>query len=66
MVCLPLQPVEQAKQEWYIRAVNDLRPDLIALTGDFIASSVHFIPACATALEKPQVREDVFACLGRR
>jgi predicted MPP superfamily phosphohydrolase len=50
--------------EWYVRAVNDLHPDLIALTGDFIASSAHFIPACAAALEKLQAQIGVFACLG--
>jgi predicted MPP superfamily phosphohydrolase len=56
--------MKQAKLEWYVRAVNDLHPDLIALTGDFIGSSAHFIPACAAALEKLQAREGVFACLG--
>jgi predicted MPP superfamily phosphohydrolase len=56
--------MKQAKLEWYVRAVNDLEPDLIALTGDFISSSAHFIPACAAALEKLEAREGVFACLG--
>ncbi len=56
--------MKQAKLEWYVRAVNDLAPDVIALTGDFIASSAHFIPACAAALEKLAAREGVFACLG--
>jgi predicted MPP superfamily phosphohydrolase len=56
--------MKQTELEWYVRAVNDLRPDLIALTGDFIASSAHFIPACAAALEKLQARIGVFACLG--
>jgi uncharacterized protein len=56
--------MKQTKLEWYVRAVNDLDPDLIALTGDFIASSAHFIPACATALEKLEARDGVFACLG--
>jgi predicted MPP superfamily phosphohydrolase len=56
--------MRQAKLEWYVQAVNDLDPDLVALTGDFIASSAHFIPACATALEKLEARNGVFACLG--
>ena len=56
--------MKQAKLEWYVRAVNDLEPDIIALTGDFIASSAHFIPACAAALEKLEARDGVFACLG--
>jgi predicted MPP superfamily phosphohydrolase len=56
--------MKQAKLEWYVRAVNDLDPDIIALTGDFIASSAQFIPACAAALEKLEARDGVFACLG--
>jgi hypothetical protein len=56
--------MKQAKLEWYVRAVNDLHPDIVALTGDFIGSSPHFIPACATALEKLDARHGVFACLG--
>jgi uncharacterized protein len=56
--------MKQAKLEWYVRAVNDLAPDIIALTGDFIASSAQFIPACAAALEKLEARDGVFACLG--
>jgi uncharacterized protein len=56
--------MKQAKLEWYVRAVNDLHPDIVALTGDFIGSSPHFIPACAAALEKLEARDGVFACLG--
>jgi uncharacterized protein len=56
--------MKQAKLEWYVRAVNDLHPDIVALTGDFIGSSAHFIPACAAALEKLDARHGVFACLG--
>jgi uncharacterized protein len=56
--------MNQAKLEWYVRATNDLSPDIVALTGDFIGSSPHFIRACATALEKLEARHGVFACLG--
>jgi predicted MPP superfamily phosphohydrolase len=56
--------MKQAKLEWYVRAVNDLRPNIIALTGDFIGSSPHFIPACAAALEKLDAQDGVYACLG--
>jgi predicted MPP superfamily phosphohydrolase len=56
--------MKQAKLEWYVRAVNDLHPDIVALTGDFIGSSPHFIPACAAALEKLVARHGVFGCLG--
>ncbi|HSF32387.1 MAG TPA: metallophosphoesterase [Candidatus Tectomicrobia bacterium] len=56
--------MKQAKLEWYVRATNDLSPDIVALTGDFIGSSPHFIRACAAALEKLEARHGVFACLG--
>lgn len=56
--------MRQEKLERYMRVVNELKPDLIALTRDFIGSSPQFIPACAAALEKLDAREGVFACLG--
>jgi predicted MPP superfamily phosphohydrolase len=56
--------MKQEKLERYVRVVNELKPDLVALTGDFIGSSPQFIPACAAALEKLEAREGVFACLG--
>lgn len=36
--------MKQDKLERYVHVVNDLRPDIVALTGDFIGSSPHFIP----------------------
>ncbi len=56
--------LKQDKLERYVRVVNDLKPDLVALTGDFIGSSPEFIPACATVLRKLDAKEGVFACLG--
>jgi predicted MPP superfamily phosphohydrolase len=56
--------MKQDKLERYVQVVNGLKPDLVALTGDFIGSSPEFIPACAMALEKLEAREGVFACLG--
>jgi predicted MPP superfamily phosphohydrolase len=56
--------MRQDKLERYVRLVNELRPDLVALTGDFIGSSPQFIPACAAALEKLEAKAGVFACLG--
>jgi hypothetical protein len=56
--------LKREKLERYVRVVNELRPDVVALTGDFIGSSPQFIPACAAALEKLEAREGVFACLG--
>jgi predicted MPP superfamily phosphohydrolase len=56
--------MKQDKLERYVHVVNDLQPDIVALTGDFIGSSPHFIPACAAALGKIEAREGLFACLG--
>jgi uncharacterized protein len=56
--------MKQDKLERYVRVVNERRPDLVVLTGDFIGSSPQFIPVCAAALEKLEAREGVFACLG--
>jgi len=52
--------------------VNDLRPDLIALTGDFISvpwfgdstSEVHYAEPCAQVLKKLQAPHGVWAVLG--
>jgi predicted MPP superfamily phosphohydrolase len=56
--------MKQDKLERYVRVVNELKPDLVALTGDFIGSSPQFIRPCATALGKLNAKHGVFACLG--
>lgn len=56
--------LKQDKLERYVRVVNELKPDLVALTGDFIGSSSQFIRPCATALARLNAKHGVFACLG--
>jgi predicted MPP superfamily phosphohydrolase len=48
----------------YVEAANQLKPDLIALTGDFIASSRDEVEPCVTTLAKLKARYGVFACIG--
>jgi predicted MPP superfamily phosphohydrolase len=48
----------------YVRAVNRLDPDLIALTGDFIAGAEDEVAPCVEALAGLTSRYGIFACLG--
>jgi uncharacterized protein len=43
---------------------NELRPDLIALTGDYVSHSRDYIDGCAQALGMLRARHGVFAVLG--
>jgi len=44
--------------------VNELAPDLIVLTGDFVAGQAHFAPSCARALAQLAAPHGVWAVLG--
>lgn len=46
------------------RRVNDLQPDLVVLTGDYISHSKDFIAGCARALGTLRANHGVFAVLG--
>ena len=46
------------------RRANELKPDMIALTGDYVTHSSNFIPPCARALGTLQAPHGVFAVLG--
>jgi len=48
----------------WIAAVNQLRPDLVAVTGDLIASGDAFVPVVASALGQLRAPHGVFACMG--
>ena len=48
----------------WIAAVNRLRPDLVAVTGDLIASGDAFVPVVASALGQLRAPHGVFACMG--
>lgn len=47
-----------------IRAANDLRPDLIALTGDYISQHRMYAAPCAEIVGKLRARYGVYAVLG--
>ena len=58
----PFMPPEELAQ--YVDAVNQLRPDLIALTGDFVTSSHDEVSPCVETLAKLKARYGIFTCLG--
>ncbi len=47
-----------------VRRANELKPDLIALTGDYVTYSRNYIPECAQALGVLRAPQGVFAVLG--
>lgn len=47
-----------------VRAANDLRPDLIALTGDYISQDRAYAAPCAEVVGKLRARYGVYAVLG--
>ncbi len=48
----------------YADQVNELRPDLFVLTGDFISNSMSYLPGCAEEMARVQARYGTFATLG--
>lgn len=48
----------------YVEAANRLKPDLIALTGDFVTASASEVDPCVATLAGLQARYGVFACIG--
>lgn len=48
----------------YVNAVNELKPDLIALTGDFVTSEESEADICAAVLGGLRARFGIFACIG--
>jgi predicted MPP superfamily phosphohydrolase len=48
----------------YVEAANRLKPDLVALTGDFVSTGFGDVEPCAVALAQLRARYGVFACLG--
>lgn len=58
----PFMPPEELAR--YVEAVNRLKPDLIALTGDFITSSRSEVAPCVETLAGLKARYGIFACLG--
>ena len=56
--------VNPAHLERAIKAANDLRPDLIALTGDYISHDRTYAAPCAELVGRLRARYGVFAVLG--
>ena len=56
---MPSERVTQA-----VELANRLEPDLVALTGDFVSNSVHYIEPVAEALGRLRAPLGVFAVLG--
>jgi predicted MPP superfamily phosphohydrolase len=53
-----------ARVQRWVDAVNRLEADLVAVTGDLIASGDAFVSIVAEALGKLRARDGVFACMG--
>src|SRR5215475_14204368 len=48
----------------YIEAVNRLKPDIIALTGDFVSFRLDEVAPCVAAIAQLQARYGIYGCLG--
>jgi predicted MPP superfamily phosphohydrolase len=60
--CGPFAP--GARVDRWVAEVNRLDVDLVAVTGDLIASGATFVPVVAASLGKLRGRDGVFACMG--
>ncbi len=58
----PFMPAEELAG--YVEAVNRLKPDFIALTGDFVATSPDEVAPCVDTLAGLRARYGIFACMG--
>jgi uncharacterized protein len=58
----PFSSKEQIERA--VDTANRLKPDLVALTGDYISKERHYAPDCAEMLGKLRARHGVFAVLG--
>ena len=58
----PFMPEEQIRR--YVRIANDLKPDLIALTGDFVTWDPSTQRAVVSALTELRAPFGIFGCLG--
>lgn len=62
MHCGPYTPARRVRR--WVRRINALRVDLVAVTGDLITSGSLHVADLASALGGLQARDGVFACLG--
>src|SRR5262249_18974283 len=54
----------EAQMSEYVEMANSLRPDLVALTGDFVSSTSQQVDPFMRAMSKLTARIGVFGCLG--
>jgi predicted MPP superfamily phosphohydrolase len=57
-------PRTEALFRWMVRTVNDLRPDLVAITGDFILNRASQAEGCAAYISQLRSRHGVVGVLG--
>ncbi|MHC1742425.1 MAG: metallophosphoesterase [Syntrophobacteraceae bacterium] len=48
----------------YVDQVRELQPDLFVLTGDYVSSSIGFLPGCLDEMGRVRARYGTFAILG--
>ncbi len=54
----------ESQMREYVEIANELKPDIVALTGDYVATSNSQVPAFLRAVSALRARLGVFACLG--
>lgn len=54
----------EARMREYVEVANSLKPDLVALTGDFIASKKREVAPFIKAISSLRARRGVYGCLG--
>ncbi|HXG68969.1 MAG TPA: metallophosphoesterase [Blastocatellia bacterium] len=54
----------EARMSQYVRLANSLKPDLIALTGDFVSTKREQVPPFINAISALKAKYGVFGCLG--
>lgn len=60
--CGPWTPAARVRR--WVRRMNALHPDLVAVTGDLITAGNAYVGAVSTALGELRARDGVFACMG--
>lgn len=60
--CGPFAP--EGRVDRWVRRVNRLRADVVAVTGDLVTHGVEYVPAVARSLGNLRAVDGVFACMG--
>ncbi|HJQ67861.1 MAG TPA: metallophosphoesterase [Blastocatellia bacterium] len=54
----------EAQMDEHVRTANELEPDIVALTGDFVATNKDQVAPFINAMSKLRAKRGVFGCLG--